>query len=259
MRMAKPANHDEDWLVEPDLSHLITEDDTPVDNPFHERQQALLKDCLTSSYVRTEPYVCLTNVGLYPSPDVEALVPDLLLSLDVTYPKDIWEKGNRAYLVWRYGKAPDLVIEVVSNRKGREDTEKLERYSKMRVAYYAIYDPRGLLNKKRRLRLYEMRGGRLVELLDPLQTLDQLGLKLALWDGLYQEIPGRYLRFADPHGGLLKTASEWAELQALAAREAKAEAEQAKAEVEQAKAEVEQAKAEVEQLRAKLREFGLEP
>lgn len=255
--MAKPATSDSDW-VEPDVSHLITEDDTPMDNPFQERQQALLKDCLTTSYTRQGPYVCMTNVGLYPTPHVEALVPDLLLSLDVTYPEDIWEKGNRAYLVWRYGKPPDLVIEVVSNRKGREDTEKLERYTKMRIAYYAIYDPRGLLNKKRRLRLYEMRGGRLVELLDPLQTLDDLGLRLALWDGVYQEIPGKYLRFADPQGGLLLTAAEWGELQAGSAQAAKAEAEHARLEADQAKAEADQAKAEVERLKARLLELGLE-
>ena len=89
--MAKPATSDSDW-VEPEVSHLITEDDTPMDNPFQERQQALPKDCLTTSYTRQGPYVCMTNVGLYPTPHVEALVPDLLLSLDVTYPEDIWEK-----------------------------------------------------------------------------------------------------------------------------------------------------------------------
>ncbi|MBX3167758.1 MAG: Uma2 family endonuclease [Candidatus Eremiobacteraeota bacterium] len=251
--MAKPATtttNDDCW-VEPDIRHLITEDDTPVDNPFHERQQNLFSECLHADYHPGRPYVCFTNVGLYPSPYVEALVPDLMLSMDVSLPADIWEKGNRAYLVWRYGKPPDLVIEVVSNRKGGEATHKLERYEGMRVSYYAIYDPRGHLSKKRPLRLFELRGGKYVECLDPTQPLELLGLKLALWDGTFQQVKGRYLRFADLDGRLLPTGAELLEIEAARLRETEAKAEQAEAKAEQAEAKAEQAEAKAEQAEAK--------
>lgn len=40
--MGEPANAIEP-VEEPDVEHLVTEDDTPVDNPFSERQQKLLR------------------------------------------------------------------------------------------------------------------------------------------------------------------------------------------------------------------------
>jgi len=205
--MGEPANATEP-VEEPDVEHLVTEDDTPVDNPFSERQQKLLSDCLETSYTREGPFVSLVNVGLYSSPEVEPLVPDLLLSLDVTFPEQIWEKRNRSYFIWRYGKPPDLVLEIVSNRKGGEDSTKLAAYARIRVTYYVIFDPMGLLNKKRRLRLFELRAGRLVELLDPFAGLELLGLKLCLWEGTYAQMSGTWVRFTDLEGNLLLTGAE---------------------------------------------------
>ena len=37
-----------------------------------------------------------------------------------TLPADLWPKSLRSYFVWDYGKVPDVVIEVVSNREGGE-------------------------------------------------------------------------------------------------------------------------------------------
>lgn len=117
-------------------------------------------------------------MAIYPSPDVDPLVPDFLLSLDVGFPEKIWEKRNRSYFIWRYGKPPDLVLEIVSNRKGGEDGTKLGDYARIRVAYYAIYDPTGSLNKKRRLRVFESRAGH------PFVALELLGLNSVSGRGL---------------------------------------------------------------------------
>ena len=250
--MPKPAKSASRHPLEPDVSHLITEDDTPMDNPFQERQQRLMPECIQTSYQPGRPFVCFANVGLYPSPHVDALVPDMMLSLDVSLPEDIWEKGNRAYLVWRYGKPPDLVVEVVSNRKGGEATKKLERYASMRVAYYAIYDPKGKLSKKRPLRLFELRGGQYVELLDPTQPLEQLGLKLVLWDGIFQDLQARWLRFADLEDHLLLTGGEMLALE----REKISTAEEA---AKKAQARAEQAEGEKERLKARLLALGVDP
>ena len=40
------------------------------------------------------------------------LVPDMLLSLGVEIPQDVWSKSHRAYFVWEFGKPPDVVVEL---------------------------------------------------------------------------------------------------------------------------------------------------
>lgn len=54
-----------------------------------------------------------------------AIVPDFLLSLGVEPPPDFLEKNRRSYFIWLFGKPPDLVVEIVSNREGEELTRKL--------------------------------------------------------------------------------------------------------------------------------------
>jgi Uma2 family endonuclease len=49
-----------------------------------------------------------------------AIVPDVMVSVDVQLPDELWEKKHRSYFMWEYGKPPEIVVEVVSNRKGRE-------------------------------------------------------------------------------------------------------------------------------------------
>ena len=54
-----------------------------------------------------------------------------MLSLDVTAPED-W--GTiRSYFVWEFGKTPDVVIEIVSNRKGEEKGTKRTEYARAGV------------------------------------------------------------------------------------------------------------------------------
>lgn len=55
------------------------------------------------------------------------LVPDVLVSLDVTLPKDLWEKSHRSYFLCEYGKVPEVVIEIVSNHVVQEVDEKLAK------------------------------------------------------------------------------------------------------------------------------------
>ncbi len=116
-----------DWWAEippelvPDETQLVTEDDTPVDNIFSEKQQRLLTESLYSSWPGPDgerPFLALANVGLFYALTKAPLVPDVLLSLDVQAPADLWPKAHRSYFLWRYGKVPEVVIEVVSNRKG---------------------------------------------------------------------------------------------------------------------------------------------
>ncbi|MEW6283035.1 MAG: Uma2 family endonuclease, partial [Candidatus Eremiobacterota bacterium] len=150
-----------DAPLRPDTSHLITEDDEPVDNWFQERQQRLMPESLYASWRPGRVFLAAANVGLFHKVSEQAVVPDVMVSLDATVPDDWWEHHNRSYMTWEFGKPPELVVEVVSNRKGGEDG-KLAHYAQVGVAFYAIYDPRLLLSK-RALRVYALHAGRYVD------------------------------------------------------------------------------------------------
>ena len=103
-----------------DVSHLVTEDDTPVDNPFCEKQMRLLTHPLYASWNPGKPFTVMANVGLYFALNRPPLVPDTLVSLGVSPPENLMLKEHRAYFTWIYGKPPDIVIEIVSNKEGGE-------------------------------------------------------------------------------------------------------------------------------------------
>src|SRR5713101_8545062 len=142
----------------PSVEHLVTEDDTPVDNIFSEKQQRLLTEPLYSSWDAGRLFLAASNVGLFYAVRQPPLVPDAFLSLDVQAPADLWPRANRSYFLWEYDKRPDVVIEVVSNQKGAEDDRKLRVYARIGVPYYVIFDPIDQL-KGSVLRVYELHAG----------------------------------------------------------------------------------------------------
>ena len=262
--MALPLSWPEESM-EPDISHLITEDDTPVDSVYSEKQMRLLTSSLYASWKPGREFLALANVGLFAIPENPAIVPDVMLSLDVTLPEDIFEKGNRCYMVWRYGKPPDLVIEVVSNKVGGE-LEKAETYARIGIGYYVIHDPERWLGE-RPLRAFERHGRRYVEMLD-CSWLEQLGLGLTLWKGTFEGWSDTWLRWCDREGNLLPTGEEQRErAEAAEARvgEQRERAEAAEARVgeqreraEAAETQLREQRERAERLQARLRELGVE-
>ena len=233
----------------PDISHLITEDDEPVDNWFQERQQRLLTDSLYASWRdagQEEVFLAAADVGLFHKVSEQAVVPDVMVSLGVQVPEDWWEDHNRSYMIWEFGKAPDVVVEIVSNRKGKED-QKLERYASAGVPYAIIFDPRLYLGK-RPLRVYILHGRSYVEVADP-SWLEEVGVGMTLWEGSYEGLSATWLRWCDRDGNVLPSGLELANQ----ARE-RAEKERERAEQERERAEKERERA--ERLAARLRELG---
>ena len=95
--------------LQPVVDHLVTEDDTPVESIFHEKQQSLLTRTLHSSWPgpgEGRSFVAMSNVGFFYSIHSPAIVPDALLSLNVALPANVWPKRARSYFLWEYGKAP---------------------------------------------------------------------------------------------------------------------------------------------------------
>jgi Uma2 family endonuclease len=192
----------------PDASQLITEDDTPVDNFASEKQQRLLTSSLFSSLKHPHPFIAAANVGIYYTDQQPAIVPDVFVSFGVQVPENWWEKQNRCYLVWKFGKPPEIAIEVVSNKVGKELTDKRTIYEHMRVSYYAVYDPNQQLSEQP-LRLFELRGMHYEEMSDP--WMEQVQLGLVLWPGDFEGSHNTWLRWQDANGQLLLTGDEQAE------------------------------------------------
>ena len=211
------------------IEHMVTEDDTPVDNWFSEQQQRLLTHPLYASWPgpgEGRPFVVAANVGVFRLPREAPLVPDAFLCLNVSRPKDYWAKPGRSYCMWEYdGKPPDVVIEVVSNTEGGEMGAKKERYAQFGVTYYVVFDPRDHL-KQGRLHAFELSStGIYVECQADL--LPMVGLGLRLWRGVFEKEEATWLRWHDASGALIPTAEERAEQERNRAEKADNRAEQA--------------------------------
>ncbi|MEH1872804.1 Uma2 family endonuclease [Nostoc sp.] len=207
--------NNDDYYV-PDANQLVTENDTPVDNFASEKQQRLLVSSLYSS-LQNQTFLAVANVGIYHTDGQPAIVPDVFLSLDVQVPEKWWEKQNRCYMVWRFGKPPEVVLEIVSNKEGDELGKKLQIYEHMRGSYYIIYDPNQQLGEKV-LRIYELRGRRYFETSE--NWLEQVGLGITLWEGKFEDRQDTWLRWCYQDGTVLLTGDERAEQERQRAEQA---------------------------------------
>ena len=129
------------------------------------------------------PFLVAANVGLFAVPRNPAIVPDALLSLDVTVPEDWWT--TRSYFVWEFGKAPDVVIEIVSNTKGEEKGTKRRDYARIGIPYYIIYDPRQTPGGGTCSRCMNC-GRREYERRADTWLLTNVGLGVTLWPGAFE-------------------------------------------------------------------------
>lgn len=169
------------------------------------KQQRLLVEPLYTSWGPDRPFVADANVGIFSTPYRPAIVPDIFLSLDVAIAEDWYAKEHRSYFIWEFGKPPDVVVEIVSNTKGEEGGKKLREYARMRVWYYAIYDPQQLIQAEV-LRVYELHLGEYA--LKPDAYLEEIGLGLTLWNGVFEAKEAQWLRWRNADGVVLPTGAE---------------------------------------------------
>ncbi len=231
----------------PDVQNIITEDDEPVDNIFSEKQQRLLTESLNTAWNGNgSPFFVAANVGVFYALYEPPIVPDVFLSLDVQ-PRADWENSNRkTYFCWEFGKPPEVAIEIVSNRKGKELDKKFKDYARTGVWYYIVFDPFGELKREMNgdlVRFYELRHG-VYSLMNDF-WLESVGLALRLWEGEYEGWQGTWLRWCDEMGNVIPTGKE------LAVQE--------KHHAEQEKQRADTAEAKLAALSEKLRALGLDP
>jgi Uma2 family endonuclease len=225
--------------------NLVTEDEVPVDNLFSAKQRRLLVEPLYSSWQppaaenSTEPRIFLvdSDVGIFSSPRQPPIAPDMFLSLDVEPNPEYFSNQHRAYFVWEFDKVPEVALEIVSNRKGNEMDAKMQRYARLGIAYYIVFDPY-LCLRGEVLQVLELTlGGRRYHRRQDFQ-LPELGLSLQLWRGEFEGTEAEWLRWCDANGKLIPTGAERAEAEAQRANTEAQRADRAEAELEQLRAEL---------------------
>ena len=216
------TNWDFDELVE----SLVTEDDKPVDNVFSAKHQRLLTETLYDSWNplpdeehpnKPRAFFADSNIGIFFSVHEPPLVPDIFISLDVTAPEDMFAKTGRSYMLWEYGKVPEVALEIVSNKEGGELDHKLKTYARKGIHYYVVFDPLLLLSGDK-LRVYEPGLLNHYRRRDDFRLPD-IGLGLTLWQGEFEGVAAQWLRWTDGQGNLLLTGAERAEVLAEKLRE----------------------------------------
>lgn len=210
-----------DWQGEiytPDISHIITEDHTPMDNIFLEKQQRLLVSSIYSSFLPGVPFIATSNVGLFYGLKKPPLVPNVLLSLEVEFYQDWTQKENGSYFVWELGKPPEVALEILSHPVGNKLESQLKEYAHAGVAYYVIFDPLRYQFNKNILQVYQLQGGRYIEF-DSL-FLEQAQIGLTLWEGTFERRTTTWLRWCDRQGNLLLTGDEQAYMERQRAEQA---------------------------------------
>jgi hypothetical protein len=218
--------------VLPDLDKFVIEDGKPVDGILTEMEMRLLTEPLKSSWSPPDgqPFVVMADVGVFHTDDEPPIVPDVLLAVGVRQGIDLGQKANLSYFVWLRGKVPDVAIEVVSNREGGEDTDKLKTYARIGVRYYVIFDPDNLL-RGGVLRVAQLQGRRYRALTEP-YFFEDVGLGVRLWDGRFEGLERTWLRWCDQKGHVIPTGAERAEEERKRAEREKHRADSAEKELE---------------------------
>jgi hypothetical protein len=226
-------------VTELDISHLVIEDGTPVDNFQSAQQQRLLVEPVYSNQKLPRPFIAEANVGLFYKLHGEPIVPDMLLSLGVQRAADYTERRDRSYFVWEFGKVPEVCIEIVSNDEGDElrlsrksqrkgkTMNKKEVYAQIGVRYYVVFDPLRQIQGEEEmqgayLRVWSISPDGYPEITPPqginevgqVVWLNLVGLGLTLWEGPFEEEVSRlWLRWCDQNGQVIPTGAERAEVE----------------------------------------------
>jgi len=225
-----------------DIELPPTEDDLPYDDGMpmetnrHRQQMSLLLETIENAWSGRDDFFVGGNMFVYFSPqqvkDYDFKGPDFFAVVGVP------RRDRKSWVTWQEGKAPDVIIELLSSSTAQYDkTEKKQIYqNRLRAPEYFWYDPFTGEWAGFRLRgnvyqpLKPDREGRLIS-----QSLD---LALVRWDGVYSDVSARWLRWQTLEGELLPTGRELADQAWLLAEEERlrAEAETQRAEAERRRA-----------------------
>ena len=201
--------------------------DLPSDNPedpglpdeFHDWQPQLLAETFIPATYPPEQVLTAKDLNLY----FDSLRPSLYKRPDwfgvVGVPRIVDEgKGRRSYVFWNEGRAPMVVVELLSRNtqeedqgltpRGQEIPSKWEVYETiLRVPYYVVFDGAG----DNTLRFFQLQGESYKELSEPKLWIEGLQIGLGLWQGTFVSAERLWLRWYDAQGNWIPTNAERAE------------------------------------------------
>lgn len=261
----------------PPQETLPTMYDLPSEDPeepglpdeFHDIQPQLLKETFRPSTYLPEQVFVGTDLNVY---------------YDVRHPQ--WYKRSDwfavlgverseqqadlrlSYVIWQEGVSPFLVVELLSPSTEEEDLGQTLReinqpptkwnvYERiLHVPYYVVFS-----RYTGELKAFEIRGVRYQEL--SLEGdrfwLPELELGLGVWQGHYENVEGRWLRWYDAEGQWLPTAQEQLADTEAQLEEAEAQLEEREAQLEETEAQLEQERSRTQQLAEMLHNLGIPP
>jgi Uma2 family endonuclease len=238
----------------PDHTQLPESDGTFVKNFQEHPQSILLTDSIQPILEKQHPdgqYAIGQDSGIYwrmtEPPEKGAESPDWFYVPNV--PPNLNGQPRRSYVLWQEFIAPLIVLEFVSGN-GQEERDRTPWTGKffvyeqvIRPAFYGIYEV-----EKASIELYRHTANRfeLVAANDRGHyPIDELGIELGIWQGVYQNLDLPWMRWWDSEGNLLLSGWESAEQERLIA--------------EQERMIAQEERQRVEVLMAQLRAAGIEP
>ncbi|MGK7932484.1 MAG: Uma2 family endonuclease [Microcystaceae cyanobacterium] len=227
----------------PSAEELPDSDDTPVDNELQDLIPHILKDSLAFIWVDRMDWFFGIDMGIYYNPEQPtiAIVPDAFLSIGV--PRIVDSDLRLSYVLWDEQVIPIMALEVVSQTRRGEYTEKKEDYRKMGILYYVVYNP--LRKRKPRLEVYELQNGKYELLQDEPIWLSQINLGIGREIGVHQGVEREWLYWYDEQGKRYLISEE----RAIEAQNQAAEA----------RNQALKAQEKARKLEAKLRSLGIDP
>jgi Uma2 family endonuclease len=207
----------------PTMYDLPSEDleEFGLPDEFHDYQPKLLREtCQPKTYLAADRFVGADLNLYYDSRHPRWYKrPDWFLALGVSMAADRQEDLRWSYVIWQESVSPFVVVELLS--PGTEDEDlgskvreigkpptKWEVYERiLRVPFYVVFD-----RYENRLRAFGLVNGRYQPLdlsgPDPRVWFDELELGLAVWQGSYQGIEGKWLRWYEASEDWIPTDAE---------------------------------------------------
>ncbi|TAE59904.1 MAG: Uma2 family endonuclease [Nostocales cyanobacterium] len=198
----------------PSAEDLPDSDDTPVDNELQHLIPGLLEAILALIWAEKMDWFFGVYMGIYHDPNQPAIVPDGFLSIGV--PRIIDSDLRLSYVLWEEQKLPIMVLEVVSQTRRGEYTEKKQEYAELGILYYVIYNP--LRKRKQKLEVYKLENGEYQLLTGEPVWLPELNLGIGREEGKYQGITREWLYWYDQTGKRYLTPEELLQQERLRAQ-----------------------------------------
>ncbi|MEW6497947.1 MAG: Uma2 family endonuclease [Cyanobacteriota bacterium] len=245
-----------DIQLPPTQAELPYDDGIPMESARHKAQMDLLIDALMSWLEQREDGYVGGNMFVYYSlaqvRNKDFKGPDFFVVLGVS------KEERKSWVVWEEGKAPDVVIELLSESTAAADKneKKLIYQNQMRVPEYFWYDPFNP-DDWAGFSIYQSTYQPIAPNAENQLVSQSLGLALQRWQGRYKGIDATWLRWATLEGELLLTAEEIAQQERQRAEQERQRAEQERQQAEQERQRADRAQSQLLQTARNLLKTGM--